>query len=793
MKRNLPTVTSSHSKVISDGRLTLQSGMKSINAEAKDDGEKEESDVSDDEVDVISERTETEKEELVVRDMLSKKWVSEPLLHVSDLVEQPLENEKDIECQTPRSRLPSTPRAPGTLPPSPSPSNQMRKRVVHSAKANMGHGRVKALETVQELHEIDPKTDLQNLLAKQTHKDEDEIVWEDGGLEDIPPLIQAITRREVQDANMKKLKQIEKEIDERRRITDEEERKPLPEPKFPQPAIVKIKLPGFANPIDSSAMTIRTTDVHIPDKVELPQTNLQTYGPLYNDLTGEITPSVVKDLDANLFQGEELVEVYSEIMKTLEDDHLLSHLDSIVVEPSDDVDVNKCLASNTLHRPKSQRVVNHQLVKSDLQPTWMNEQNEWTKGIHINKVSRDTLDTGRQSGAKRSALTNVSRAMSGHSHSAPPPSRSLSQHHHHAASETDSRDYASWLAWWKATISTDDYFKFLSTQETDYLGVVFHFYNSEGTLTEVDHEAEQLRLEKERIRAEKLEKIKEEKERFFPGLWNVNAVMLGGLGGYPSEDECCSDDETEATTQTGLNRSLGSAKSIRTEKTMRSEATTPRTKTTRTKSSMSATAVEPVTLQMRLEVVWKKLKVSIEEKMNYALKYSSDKYLAVLDESVECWEKVTELILKRERCLGELEIIERDASNPQRFFAKDASGSSVARLKEEKLRSKLHKKMSKLENIITPLLKTISREFGDHVTFEGRNYSEKMTRDKVEMLYWLQQERRCKMLASQGHPQQWDHFVRNNVVPLTPNVPQNSRINSSMVPAPFINPMLPSA
>ena len=58
----------------------------------------------------------------------------------------------------------------------------------------MGHSRVKALETVKELHEIDPKADLQNLLAKQTHKDEDEIVWEDGGLEDIPPLIQAITR-----------------------------------------------------------------------------------------------------------------------------------------------------------------------------------------------------------------------------------------------------------------------------------------------------------------------------------------------------------------------------------------------------------------------------------------------------------------------------------------------------------------------------------------------------------------------------------------------------------------------
>ena len=51
------------------------------------------------------------------------------------------------------------------------------------------------METVKEEQEIDPKTDLNNLLAKQFRNDEDEIVWEEGGLEDIPPLIQAITRQ----------------------------------------------------------------------------------------------------------------------------------------------------------------------------------------------------------------------------------------------------------------------------------------------------------------------------------------------------------------------------------------------------------------------------------------------------------------------------------------------------------------------------------------------------------------------------------------------------------------------
>ena len=54
------------------------------------------------------------------------------------------------------------------------------------------------------------------------------------------------------------------------------------------------------------------------------------YRSIFFYVIGDITPTVVKELDANLFQGEELIEVYTEIMQTVEDDHLLSHLDSIV-------------------------------------------------------------------------------------------------------------------------------------------------------------------------------------------------------------------------------------------------------------------------------------------------------------------------------------------------------------------------------------------------------------------------------------------------------------------------------
>ena len=52
--------------------------------------------------------------------------------------------------------------------------------------------------------------------------------------------------------------------------------------------------------------------------------------------------------------------------------------------------------------------------------------------------------------------------------------------------EGQSRSFSSWLNWWRNTVGTDDYMKFLSTQETDYLGVVFHFYNSDDDDDEED-------------------------------------------------------------------------------------------------------------------------------------------------------------------------------------------------------------------------------------------------------------------------------------------------------------------
>ncbi|XP_028416807.1 coiled-coil domain-containing protein 87-like [Dendronephthya gigantea] len=47
-----------------------------------------------------------------------------------------------------------------------------------------------------------------------------------------------------------------------------------------------------------------------------------------------------------------------------------------------------------------------------------------------------------------------------------------------------------------------------------------------------------------------------------------------------------------------------------------------------------------------------------------------------------------------------------------------------------------------IEVRIKKIVVTIHETFSDVVTFQGRPYLEKMSSDRTEMLYWLQQERR---------------------------------------------------
>lgn len=115
-----------------------------------------------------------------------------------------------------------------------------------------------------------------------------------------------------------------------------------------------------------------------------------------------------------------------------------------------------------------------------------------------------------------------------------------------------------------------------------------------------------------------------------------------------------------------------------------------------------------------MEKVWNMLFIPDNMKLDMAIKYSSDAYTDTLEEVrqgmtreqstrpvgvyerwmcwqvISAWEAATSLIIQREQIISELEAFERLASDPNRFFEAGYRGSSVARLKEAKLRNQLH-------------------------------------------------------------------------------------------------------
>nr|XP_009861277.2 coiled-coil domain-containing protein 87-like isoform X2 [Ciona intestinalis] len=544
-----------------------------------------------------------------------------------------------------------------------------------------------------------PREDLMIMMRKQMKEETTDL--DDGT--NVPALIQAITRREIDDEKMRSLK---KEENSFVKAEFDHEVAPPP-PKYQQPSIKEVKLPGLSNPVDGSPTIVRTSNEQVSDKVELPTITLTTCGPLYNDLTGEISPSIVKELDSNLFHGEELTEVYGEIMKTVPDDHLMFNNDAVVVTPVKEVDMSKIRmkhTNNNQHQP-----INPMLKMAQTQPHWEGE-GDW----------------------KYHQLTDSVAS--------------------HGTNHKTSREYASWLAWWKSTINTDDYLKYLSTQDSDFLGAIFHFYDSEASESVAGMSSNSARVKAQKEYEMKVEKIQASKEHYERGLWNVNSVILGGLGKLPELD-----NEDDVTMDEG---SIEQRSNI---------APSPSSGLTFPSTTMTSHVQQTGTYQRRFEIVWKKLQLTRDERVNIAMKYGGDGFNARLSESVAAWEKVCEFILKREKLLHELELFEREASDPKRLLQK---GSSVNRLKEAKQRSKLYKKLQNVDDIIYPLLHNIEKRFTDVVSFKGRPYMDKMEYDKVEMLYWLQQERRCHALSNNGQHEQLACFASDNYFNPQVTIPQ---------------------
>ncbi|XP_032735803.1 LOW QUALITY PROTEIN: coiled-coil domain-containing protein 87, partial [Lontra canadensis] len=234
------------------------------------------------------------------------------------------------------------------------------------------------------------------------------------------------------------------------------------------------------------------------------------------------------------------------------------------------------------------------------------------------------------------------------------------------------------------------YFKYLTNQETDFLHVIFQMYEEEVPVETKAPVREPLKIQYPPPLLE------DEEPDFVPEEWNWSTVLEHRLGNK--------------------------------------------------KISLLREPYKILNLQKRLERLWSILEVPDKDRLDMAIKYSSNARLRQLPSLVSAWEQALKPIQLREMLLGRLEWFERQASDPNRFFQKTAMDLSRF-LEESQFRSRLHRKISVLQAPLASLLEEIESVFGEPVTFRGRRYLDKMKHDKVEMLYWLQQRQRVRHLT----------------------------------------------
>ncbi|KAL0196119.1 hypothetical protein M9458_009691, partial [Cirrhinus mrigala] len=80
-------------------------------------------------------------------------------------------------------------------------------------------------------------------------------------------------------------------------------------------------------------------------------------------------------------------------------------------------------------------------------------------------------------------------------------------------------------------------------------------------------------------------------------------------------------------------------------------------------------------MQVRLERVWNALFLPEGQRLDMAIKYSSQEHRDHLQEVIAAWEQAARLIQKRELLLSRLEDFEREASDPNRFFQRGTPGA----------------------------------------------------------------------------------------------------------------------
>uniref|UniRef100_A0A8D2AYS6 Coiled-coil domain-containing protein 87 n=1 Tax=Sciurus vulgaris TaxID=55149 RepID=A0A8D2AYS6_SCIVU len=469
----------------------------------------------------------------------------------------------------------------------------------------------------------------------------------------LPPLLGVVTHHPAAAHHLEELQRMLKSFQEEEASRRWDLLHPKSPPLYPQPVTNTLKL---KNKIVQAA-AVRLSDRNFLDSFHVERAKV-----LYNHLAGELDSKVIEEMDIDRLIGISTKEVYEELMNRVSNDHFCFDQGPLV-EPAADKDWSNFLSSAFLRHKKQFQIVNPDLT-----------------GIY------QRINASQSNPEKMPSPT--------------PPQ---------ASKNWEKRSNKIWLNWWKSTLSVDDYFRYLTNQETDFLHVIFQMFEEEVPV-EVP-----VRIKKSPMIQRPPPLLEDEEPDFVPGEWDWNTVLEQRLGG--EKDQILS-------------------------------------------------------LQKRLERLWSVLEVPHKGRLDMAIKYSSKARLRQLPALVRAWEKALKPIQLREVLLGKLEWFEQQASDPNRFFQRSELGLSHL-LQENQLRSYFHRKLNQMEPSLVTLLKEIELIFGEPVTFKGQRYLDKMKWDKVEMLYWLQQQRRVHYLRQDKKAsQQSALFKRHNSQPLL--VPGNT-------------------
>ncbi|KAA0720945.1 Coiled-coil domain-containing protein 87 [Triplophysa tibetana] len=429
-------------------------------------------------------------------------------------------------------------------------------------------------------------------------------------------------------SRLQKLKQrLQRKMEEEK--TERSNQKALAEkPLHPQGAVVSLVAPPQT--------ILHMAPARLSDRV-LPETiKLSMYPPVYNVFTKEINSASLAQMDQNLIEEEiKMKQVYEELRKSISTKYFSLDEDPRI-EP---VPTNATCCPN---RNNNQKLFNPSLIRPN--PHSISHRERMERAL------------------KRERPVDVS-----------------------------TRAYRAWFNWWKCQLSLDDYLNYISTQDSDYLSVIFHLYDSEDE--EEDRHKLAQRQKKERRRYAKACTKLDRKEGNTSDSAKGESACLGEPGESPAAELSDGDQ-----------------------------------------------------VQSRLERVWKALCLPEGQRLDMAIKYSSHEYRDHLREAITAWEQAARLIRRRELLLSQLEDFEREASDPSRFFQQGYQGSSMARMEEANRRENISSQISAVDKELSKIISNITTRFNDSITYKGRQYKEKMRWDRTEMLYWLQQERRVQSL-----------------------------------------------